>query len=333
MAKANGVKANLSMSVYKIDSLDNPGSTGLFSYIWLNSDLGMDAARDYFSGEVADSPEEMDNLMLTQGWRRFQWKEVFREPPKVTHLPEIRGHIVTARVLQEDEGQPRIFTSLGSPGKVIRAYGAWTDGDGQARFEIKDFYGAKRIILQTRSDSTQQYEIRVINPFSDMVHKDAFDHWIPLRKHEKALLSRSIAMQVQDIYYYDTYGERTLAPWVDSTAFYGRPDATFYLDDYTRFPVMEEVMREYVPGVFVRKRKDGFHFVVIDLENGGVLSGDPMILLDGVPVADTDDIMAIDPLRIRKLEVVNRQYYLGQAVFFWNRQLLFLQRGPRRSRT
>ena len=81
-------------------------------------------------------------------------------------------------------------------------------------------------------------------------------------------------------------------------------------------PVMEEVMREYVPGVFVRKRKDGFHFIVLDLVNGGVLPGDPMVLLDGVPILDVDDIMAVDPRRIRKLEVVNRQYHLGQAVFF-----------------
>jgi hypothetical protein len=40
-----------------------------------------------------------------------------------------------------------------------------------------------------------------------------------------------------------------------------------------------------------------------------------MILLDGVPVLDTDDIMRVDPLTVKKLEVVQRQYYLGQAVF------------------
>jgi len=46
--------------------------------------------------------------------------------------------------------------------------------------------------------------------------------------------------------------------------FYGKADENYLLDDFTRFPVMEEVMREYVPGVFVRKRRDGFHFLVRD---------------------------------------------------------------------
>jgi hypothetical protein len=134
-------------------------------------------------------------------------------------------------------------------------------------------------------------------------------------KHSEELLSRSIAMQVQDIYYNEQTRNLFSKPKVDSSAFYGRADNTYFLDDYTRFPVMEEVMREYVPGVFVRKRRDGFHFLVIDQVNGGILPGDPMVLVDGIPVFDVDDIMKMDPLRVQKLEVVKRQYYLGQAVF------------------
>jgi hypothetical protein len=40
-----------------------------------------------------------------------------------------------------------------------------------------------------------------------------------------------------------------------------------------------------------------------------------MILLDGLPIWDADQIMKFDPLKVRKLEVVNRIYYLG-AMFF-----------------
>jgi hypothetical protein len=74
---------------------------------------------------------------------------------------------------------------------------------------------------------------------------------------------------------------------------------------------MEEVLREYVPGVMVRKRKDGFHFIVLDIVNGGVLNDDPMMLVDGVPLFDADQIINIDPRLIRKLEVVKRNYYNG----------------------
>jgi hypothetical protein len=61
----------------------------------------------------------------------------------------------------------------------------------------------------------------------------------------------------------------------------------------------------------VRKRKDGFHFLVVDKVNQGILTGDPLVILDGMPVFDTDRILSFDPLKVRKLEVVTRNYYLG----------------------
>ena len=78
---------------------------------------------------------------------------------------------------------------------------------------------------------------------------------------------------------------------------------------------MEEVMREYVPGVMVRKRKDGFHFLVLDNVRKTLFQEDPLVLLDGVPVFDIDKIMAFDPLKVKKLEVITNRYFLGPFNF------------------
>jgi hypothetical protein len=78
---------------------------------------------------------------------------------------------------------------------------------------------------------------------------------------------------------------------------------------------MEEVMREYVPGVMVRKRKDGFHFLVLDDVHRAIFDDTPLMMLDGVPIFDEDEIMAFDPLKVKKLEVVRRRYYLGPLNF------------------
>ena len=102
----------------------------------------------------------------------------------------------------------------------------------------------------------------------------------------------------------------------DTLAFFGKPDAKYFLDAYTRFPTMEEVMREYVPGVFVRRRQGKFHFLLADrVTPQGIFNQDPLILLDGVPVFSTDRIMEFDPLKVKKLEVVNALYYLGHLSF------------------
>jgi len=105
--------------------------------------------------------------------------------------------------------------------------------------------------------------------------------------------------------------DRALGTTVDSSAFYGIPDARYYLDDYTRFPVMEEVMREYITGVYVRKSNDGFHFRVNDIEREILYEDNPLILLDGLPVFDADEIMALDPLKIKKIETIVHAYRKG----------------------
>jgi hypothetical protein len=305
------------MSVYKVDSLSSLEEVNIYSYLWLGADLSgtIESPEYYFSHDQPQVAAAMDNLMLTHGWRRFEWKHIFEDQPAPKFLPEVKGHIVTGTISKDEQKQRGVFTYLGSPGKIIRAYGSWSNSEGQVRFEIKDFYGPRRIIVQTRTDSSDRYDIKIEDPFSPFLKTEKLPPWTLGDRTEKELLSRSIAMQVQDIFYYESFGDRTVIPEVDSSAFYVQADATYYLDDYTRFPVMEEVMREYVPPVFVRKRKDGFHFLVIDQGSRGILPGDPMVLLDGVPVLDVDDIMNLNPLLVEKLEVVKRQYYLGQSVF------------------
>lgn len=74
-------------------------------------------------------------------------------------------------------------------------------------------------------------------------------------------------------------------------------------------------MREYVPGVMVRKRRDGFHFLVLDNVRKSLFKDEPLVLLDGMPIFDVDKIMEFDPLKVRKLEVITNRYFLGPLNF------------------
>jgi hypothetical protein len=78
---------------------------------------------------------------------------------------------------------------------------------------------------------------------------------------------------------------------------------------------MEEVLREYVTPVNVRKRSGQFHLPVYDELSKQFFNNDPLLLLDGVPVFNIDKFMQYDPLKIRKLEVMSRRYFLGNMFF------------------
>ena len=103
---------------------------------------------------------------------------------------------------------------------------------------------------------------------------------------------------------------KTLIAWIkkrqyiqtnqDTTSFYGKPDRLYNLEDYTRFQTMEEVMREYVEDVRVRKEGEKYTFKVRNRLFGTYFEEDPLILLDGIPISDASKIIALDPLKIKK---------------------------------
>lgn len=302
--------ADLSIAIHRVDSLNaDISSVHLPEYLALSSDLPgyIESPGFYLSNDPA-AKAAADNLMLTQGWRRFKWESIMNKPTAPEFIPENNGHLVRG-IVKDLSGNvaPGILTYLTTPGRIIELYGSRSSTQGNVMFEMQNFTGSRRII--THVDSLHRLEIT--SPFQTPSVAPALPALSLAASTEKNLLDRSVAMQVQNIYFDDRYH----TPKNDSSAFFGKADETYYLDDYTRFPVMEEVMREYVPGVLVRKQKDGFRFILIDVVNKKPLYEGPMILLDGVPIFETDKIMSFDPLKVEKLEVVTRRFYHGLLTF------------------
>lgn len=305
--------ANTSVTVYRIDSLYDK-KIHMPHYIWLSADLkGTIESPEYYFSDAPMVSQAVDNLMLTHGWRRFKWKDVLEKKSFINFLPEYRGHLVQGFVKNEN-GEPvgGIMTYLSSPGNMIRLYSSLSNQKGEVLFEMNDFKGASSVIIQNNITKDSVYQLSIENPFSSQLLSIRPEMFMLKSSAKDNILERSVAMQAQDIY----YDHRTV-PLVnkDSSAFFGEPDETYYLDDFTRFPVMEEVMREYVTGVWVRKRKDGFNFMIVDKVNKGVFNYQPLMLLDGVPFFDEDEIMNFSPLLVKKLEVVTRRYYLGAGSY------------------
>ncbi len=307
--------ASFSVSVHKIDSISFLKQQGITESFWLSSDLaGKIESPEFYMSDDALAVQAADNLMLTHGWRRFNWKSVLNNEISSAYIPEYRGHLITGKIIDTD-GNPAkgVTTYLSSPGKIIQLYGSRSNANGEIQYEVK-LTGEEKIIVQTDITKDSTYRFQINSPFSEKHSTYPIPAFNLTSSVATRLLNQSIGMQVQDIYFRDKIN-RFAAPFKDSISFYGKPDETYKLDDYTRFPIMEEVMREYVPGVLVRKRRDGFHFIVLDKVNNTVFKEEPLILIDGMPVFDADRIIEFDPLKVKKLEVLDRQYYLGPLTF------------------
>ncbi|WP_205319128.1 hypothetical protein [Runella rosea] len=310
--------ADLSVSVFLIDSLPTEDPPLIDTYLALTSDLKgtVESPSYYFINSGQEVDQALDNLMLTHGWRRFNWEDIDKKVI-YNHLPEQGGHFVSGKVVHTQTGLPApyVATYLSAPSKRPQLFVSRSDTAGRISYEVKHFFGTKEIIVQTNTQYDSTYRIEINSPFSDKISSYSLPPFAFDAGWKNDLLTRSINMQAQNAFLPKSALQTTTGE-TDTLAFYGIPDEKYFLDAFTRFPTVEEVLREYVPGVGVRKRRGKFYFLVFDkLQPSVFFEEDPLMLVDGVPVFDTDKIMAFDPLKIKKLEVITGIYYLGPMAF------------------
>jgi hypothetical protein len=308
----------LSLSVYRKDSLQTIQPATIGQYLWLTSELRgtIDSPGYYFNNAGVEEDQAMDNLMLTHGWSRFTWNDVLNKPiPRYSFVPEPRGFLVTGKVINviSNAPAPDVKTYLAIPGKNIRLYAARSDQQGQVMFQMKDFFGMNKLVMQTDTQVDSIYKFEIDDPFSKQFSTTKLPPFTIAPGFKNKILSRSIRSQAQSVFYADS--ARFVKTSFDTIAFYGKPYKQYFLDSYTRFTSMEDVMREYVAGLWVRKKNGSLHFWVLDELSNSMFRDNSMVLLDGVPVFQEEKILAYDPLKVEKLEIVARKYFLGPAVF------------------
>ncbi|MEL6651126.1 MAG: hypothetical protein AAFP02_02200 [Bacteroidota bacterium] len=135
-------------------------------------------------------------------------------------------------------------------------------------------------------------------------------------------LSRNAQINNAFLNYSEVRG-RKAEPLADAY-FYGEPDWVYFLDDYTRFPVMEEIFLEILNYVHRRKRRtDKEYLDVNDLyANENSISSsihfeDPaLVMIDGIPIQKMSFLWEFDPLLVERVEIVGRKYYAGPHTFY-----------------
>jgi hypothetical protein len=311
--------ANLSVAVYRLDSLSTVPTATIDRYLWLTADLKgtVENPDYYFTASGPEAAAAADNLMLTQGWSRFRWEDVLAASPKpFEYLAEPYGPVIQAQLTQAGTTQPRvgITTFLSSPSRIVQLSNSQSNAQGLVQFEMSHFSGPREVILQTDPAQDSTCQLTLLDPFSLHYASGPLPAFGVAARYQRDYEKRHLQAQVQNVFA-GKYRSRFAPERLDSLSFFGKPDETYLLDKYTRFKVLEEVLREYVPGVLVRIQKDGFHLLVVDKLNKTVLSENPMVLLDGVPVFNINKIMAMNPLKIQKLDVMDGRYFHGVAVY------------------
>ena len=221
------------------------------------------------------------------------------------------GEIVTVHV--EGRGGESVagrYVYMSAMGNTDDVYVNKVRGDGTALFHTGNIMGKRDLVFEVEGDTTSTIIEPVVKikegEFGRVVSEIPPLEIVP--EMERALVERGRRMQISRRFEADTLWE--MCQKKDNSFLGNTAPLVYNLDDYTRFQNLEEVLREYVDFVRVR-RSGGVEEIKVLWESQTKC----LALLDGIPVSDHSVILGIDQHLIKQIVVYPKRYMLNHFMF------------------
>ncbi len=255
--------------------------------------------------EKALGENAYDRTLLLERTGEFEPEEV----------DDYEGEVIRARIVARNEsdgsleGKKVYLSAIGGE----EVYTSVSDSEGYVTFLTNNIYGNREIVFDVESEGDYSVE-PVVEKYD---HKPAGIPVLNLSYElNEALRERSISMQISKRFEADTLYE--LSDMRINPLLYNRDAIIYRLDDYTRFPSMEEVIREYVKELRIRRVNRRSEIQVAsrgDFNSHSQIVDRAFVLIDGVPVRDHSLVVGFDPLLVRELVIYPRQYLIGNVAY------------------
>ncbi|MCG8310129.1 MAG: hypothetical protein MI975_22215 [Cytophagales bacterium] len=309
--------ARLSLSVFKYGG-QTIHESNIISNLLLISDLKgkIEEPWIYFDYNNETRFEEIDLIMLTNGWRRFDWNNVLDDTEQELDYPaEINAPLLSGKILTSRMDQIPTKVHMNIPGKSSLINSTSINSDGIFHFEMPFRINSGKAYFFTINDTLRSDQIKLYSPFDldyNFGYKDRIEFSVESRDYLETL---NLNNQLSHIYenFTNINGLKQL-PKECNRHFYGKPDHEYLLEDYTRFETIEDLFIEYVRNVKLKKVESDIGFYMIN-ENG-MLPEKALAMIDGVPIMDMGIVLNYDPLKIEKIELVNNIYHAGGINYY-----------------
>jgi hypothetical protein len=121
-------------------------------------------------------------------------------------------------------------------------------------------------------------------------------------------------MQIKRIYDPFMAGKYVSPKKIRTNDFFGVPTYTTQLSGFIQLTSLREAIKEVVLGAVTSGRKGKTVINTIDKHDGHIVTRDPLVLVDGVPVFDHEKVLNIPGDKIEKIDVLNKEYYIVDIV-------------------
>ncbi|WP_186755626.1 hypothetical protein [Echinicola salinicaeni] len=224
-------------------------------------------------------------------------------------IPEIQGHIIKGTLSETAIDSSRVYF-LSAHGEKSNLFLGRPNKNGEVFFELGALKEYDFLLLQTEQDNVP-FGMSIEQPFAPVPSGDILKFpALQLDEKDLGLLNDLVISHAATAYYLKPEQQSIKAI---STKF--DVDKSYVLDEYVRFEDLATTLKEYVPTVMVRTNDDKYHFKLTNFPEDRMFKDNPLMLIDGMPVFDSDAFGRHGADSIESIGVVNRKFYLLDNIF------------------
>lgn len=274
------------------------------------------ASEDFLKGNYMISVRKKDGF-LSQEKTPFRESLTIDTSNKIKHsdfiMPELRGEIITGRISSDKQDIKNKNIAISIIGKSSDLKITKTDEQGKFVFNLEKYNPNSNIVIQMLEDNKQSYSVKVDSITKIDPSKLSFTNLQFNSESTQNIRERLISSQIENAYY--TLKKDSLIESNATLPFFGPKSKEFKLDDYTRFPTLEETITEVISGVVFSKDANNYTLRVYDYDENyeSVLS--PLVIVDGLILEELNEFFTYNPENIYKVNVINGLYYYGSKLF------------------
>ncbi|WP_282074745.1 hypothetical protein [Maribacter aquivivus] len=267
--------------------------------------------------EEIDIPSSLNSVTYGNAYFNAN-KEIKQTIGDSIFLPEQRGELLYGTVKSNETGIPveNLPVVISIPGKESLLKFSKTDQNGNFYSYIRKDRKNPMIVIQVE-DQSQTYTIEKGTPGSIDLTDLSFSNFKLSKEQAEYITNRSVLNQIENQFFSAKPDSILQSNPID--IFNGGIPEVIILDEYTRFPTLEETLVEVVKFAGFRKANSseayiriGQDFKSYDEEYNAFPA---IVLIDGVYIPHHEQIRTFDARKIEKISLTRDQFRLGQKEY------------------
>ena len=229
-------------------------------------------------------------------------------------LPELRGELFTGKIIPSNQSTPVDYQSLALliPEKDFILKLGRTDKEGRFFFSIEKAYSSNTAFLQVLNEYSEDYSFEIDQePVLDLSTL-SFEKLKLYQGFKEQILDKSIKNQIENSYSSIKPNQPIIK---QQPPFFGNRGMRYNLDDFTRFPTLNETFVEIIKGVSFKKSGNGYEIKARATDDFYQSPLKTMVLINGLLIQDHSPLNDFNAFEIQYINVIKEKYYYGGSVF------------------